>query len=495
MTAVNALAAPGRTSGGPRERIRFDVIAGLITAAVVVPKALAYASIAGLPVRVGLTTALVPMVIYAVLGTSRVLSVSTTTTIAILTAAALSAAAPDGDPATLVRAAAVLALLAGSVLVGASFLRLGFVADFISEPVLVGFKAGIGLVIVLDQIPKLLGVHFPKTGFFRNIAAIVRSMPETSMPTLARRCRDDCSAPGARAISAKVAGAARRRRRRDRRDGPVRPRRAGRRSHRDDPAGLPSPVLPDLSLLGRGSGRGPRHRPDELHRDDRRRARVLPERRAAAPGQPGASRDGPRQRRRSFFGAMPAGGGTSQTAVNRRAGARTQLAELVTAGATLVTMLILAPWIGLMPQATLAAVVIVYSIGLIQPCEFRAILDVRRTSGPGPSPRSPASCCWGRSRDPRRDRRVARRSRPPDGQSAGPGPRAKARHQHLPAALEGAPGRRDLSGPAAPAARRAGFLRECGPDRREDANVRRRGESEGDPPSILGACPTSSTRR
>ena len=64
-------------------------------------------------------------------------------------------------------------------------LRLGFVANFISEPVLIGFKAGIGLVIVLDQVPKLLGIHFPKTGFFRNLRAIVQHLPETSWPTLA----------------------------------------------------------------------------------------------------------------------------------------------------------------------------------------------------------------------------------------------------------------------------------------------------------------------
>jgi MFS superfamily sulfate permease-like transporter len=81
----------------------------------------------------------------------------------------------------------------------------------------------------------------------------------------------------------------------------------------------------------------------------------------------------------ALLGAMPGGGGTSQTAVNRLAGARTQMAEIVTAGATLVTMLLLAPLIGLMPHATLAAVVIVYSIGLIKPAEFRTILRVRRT--------------------------------------------------------------------------------------------------------------------
>jgi MFS superfamily sulfate permease-like transporter len=76
---------------------------------------------------------------------------------------------------------------------------------------------------------------------------------------------------------------------------------------------------------------------------------------------------------------MASGGGTSQTAVNRNAGARTQLAEIVTAAGTLATMFFLAPRIGLMPQATLAAVVVVYSFGLIKPVEFRSILRVRRT--------------------------------------------------------------------------------------------------------------------
>lgn len=80
----------------------------------------------------------------------------------------------------------------------------------------------------------------------------------------------------------------------------------------------------------------------------------------------------------AFLGAMPGGGGTSQTAINRLAGAQTQVAELVTAAMTLFTMLLLAPVIGLMPQATLAAVVIVYSVGLIKPV-FREIHRVRRT--------------------------------------------------------------------------------------------------------------------
>jgi MFS superfamily sulfate permease-like transporter len=80
----------------------------------------------------------------------------------------------------------------------------------------------------------------------------------------------------------------------------------------------------------------------------------------------------------ALLGAMPAGGGTSQTAVNRLAGARTQVAALVTAGATLVTMFVLAPAVEKMPQATLAAVVLVYASGLINLAEFGAILRIRR---------------------------------------------------------------------------------------------------------------------
>src|SRR5262247_3832161 len=168
-----------------RDWLRPDILAGLVAGAVVVPKAMAYATIAGLPIQVGLYTAFVPMVIYAVLGTSRVLSVSTTTTIAILSAAVLGAVAPKGDTASMLAASATLGLLVGAILAAASVLRLGFVANFISEPVLTGFKAGIGLVIVLDQVPKLLGIHFEKGSFFHNVAAIAQNIPDASMPTVA----------------------------------------------------------------------------------------------------------------------------------------------------------------------------------------------------------------------------------------------------------------------------------------------------------------------
>src|SRR5262249_17815007 len=116
--------------------LRPDGLAGLTAAAVVLPKAMAYATVAGVSVRGGLYTAFVPMIVYALLGTSRVLSVSSTTTLAILTGVELGAVVPDGDPAKLTIAAATLTTLTGLLLIGASVLRLGFLANFISTPVL-----------------------------------------------------------------------------------------------------------------------------------------------------------------------------------------------------------------------------------------------------------------------------------------------------------------------------------------------------------------------
>src|SRR5262245_31576789 len=153
------------------EWLRADAIAGVVAASIVIPMAMAYASIAGLPVQVGLYTAFVPMVVYAALGTSRPLSVSSTSTIAILTGAALLEAVPSGGTAELMAAAASLAVLVGVFLLVAALLRLGFFANFISDPVLVGFKSGIGIVILATQLPKLLGLSIRRQGFIRDLVA------------------------------------------------------------------------------------------------------------------------------------------------------------------------------------------------------------------------------------------------------------------------------------------------------------------------------------
>ena len=120
--------------------LRLDLVAGLTAAAVVLPKAMAYATVAGLPVAVGLYTAFIPMLIYALLGSSRVLSVSSTATLAILAATQLGLVVPDGDPGKLVTATATLAALVGAMLLVARLFRLGFIANFISTPVADGLQ-------------------------------------------------------------------------------------------------------------------------------------------------------------------------------------------------------------------------------------------------------------------------------------------------------------------------------------------------------------------
>lgn len=172
------------TLQAPTGGFRPDIVAGLTAAAVVLPKAMAYATVAGLPVAIGLYTAFVPMIIYALLGSSRVLSVSSTTTLAILAGTQLALVVPDGDPARLMTAVATLTAMTGIILALAALLRLGFVANFISTPVLTGFKAGIGLVIVLDQVPKLFGLHITKEGFLRDVISLIHHLPDTSLLTL-----------------------------------------------------------------------------------------------------------------------------------------------------------------------------------------------------------------------------------------------------------------------------------------------------------------------
>lgn len=357
--------------------LRLDVIAGLTATAVILPKAMAYATVAGLPVEVGLYTAFIPMIIYALLGTSSVLSVSSTTTLGILAGTQLALVAPDGDPASLMTATATLTGLVGIMMILASLLRLGFVASFISSPVLTGFKTGIGLVIVLDQLPKLLGVHIAKHGFFRDLFSVIHHIPESSLITLAvavgtlavlsvmERLWPHSAAPlvavgvgiavswffdlNTQGVS--IVGII--------------------------PQGLPSLTLPDLTLI------------EELVPGALGIAlmsfteSIAAARAFANSAEPTINADrelvalGAANLGGALYGAMPAGGGTTQTAVIRAAGGQSQKASLVTASTALATMLLIAPLLSFLPHATLAAVVIVYSVGLIKPEEFIAIRKVR----------------------------------------------------------------------------------------------------------------------
>ena len=369
----------GRLLKYPRDWFRFDAVAGLTTAAVVIPKAMAFASIAGLPVQAGLYVALVPMFVYALMGTSRPLSVSSTSTLAILTAAELAVVVPGGEPGKMMAAASTLALLVGGMLLLAGILRLGFLANFISDPILTGFKAGIGLVIVVDQLPKLLGVHIVRGNFFHDLFSTLKHVAEANHATLIlavamlaillgmERFFPKTPAPlvavvlgvaAARFLGLNLFGVAL--------TGHI-------------PAGIPTPAIPDLSLV-RALW------PGALG------MALMSFTESIAAGRAFAAHDDPpplpnrelitlgaAKLAGSFFQCFPAGGGTSQTAVNSRAGARTQVAALVTVAMVLATLLFLSPLISLLPQATLAAVVVVTTLPLLSTAGFRSILAVRRT--------------------------------------------------------------------------------------------------------------------
>jgi len=353
--------------------LRHDLLAGLTTAAVVIPQAMAYATMAGLPVEVGLYASLTPMVAYALLGTSRVLSVSVTSTISLLTATVLAASVSTTVLGEILVAAGTLAILVGMFLILAGILRLGFLANFISAPVLAGFKAGIGMVILVSQIGKALGFSVPKGSFFTTLLETIRSLGDAKaasilvallvlavlvlLPRFNRRIPAPLVALAVGILAAAFLNRA---------GGDVKLVGA-------IPSGLPSFQMPDLNLL-----------------------------RALLPGGLGialisfiesiaAARAFAEQDDRAldanqellalgaanvvggFFQAYPGGGGTSQTAVNKESGAKTQVAALGVAFLVALTLLVLAPLVSLIPEPALAALVLMAAAGLIKVKEFRAI--------------------------------------------------------------------------------------------------------------------------
>lgn len=369
----------GWLPGYPSEWLRPDLVAGLSTAAVLIPQSMAYATIAGLPVEMGLYTPLVLMVIYAVLGTSRVLVVSATSTISILTATTLLPVIQSGDSSTYLTAAATLALLVGVFLILAGVLRLGVLANLISQPVLTGFKAGVGVVIFVGQIAKVLGVSIEKAPIVETVIALVQSLDEIHwvtfgvglvtlavlifLPRVTKRVPASLVAVllgiGASALlNLGVRGVA---------------------LVGDIPSGLPSLTLPDMALVSQlwpgalgialmsfietiAAGRTFVQKGEPP---------IIANQELLALGAANIAG--------GFFQAYPGGGSTSRSAVNRRSGARTQLSTIVISATIALTLLLLASFIGLMPKATLGAMVLVVGAGLISRKDFLEIRRIRTT--------------------------------------------------------------------------------------------------------------------
>ena len=359
-----------------------DVVGGLAAGSVVIPQAMAYASIADLPAEVGLYTCMVPMVVYALLGGSRTLSVSTTSTVAVLTGSTLltaGVAASSDDPA---RDLATLTLLVGVILIGARLLRLGALIDNISEATLTGIKIGVGLTVAAGQLPKLLGIAGDPdaTAFIAEVRGVIDDLGDISWTTVALSAVTIALLLGLSRLVPQVPG----------------PLVAvvlgivlvavwsidehGVALIAPVPSGLPTPVAPSLDHIGdllggafaiaimcfleTASVAGSVRRPDEPAIDN--------DQELAANGAScvlGA-----------LFRAMPSAGGFSQTAINQRAGAVTQLSGLVTAVLAVACALFLGGVLSDLPQATLGCMVVVAVLGLIRPSDLRRLWRLDRLS-------------------------------------------------------------------------------------------------------------------
>lgn len=358
--------------------LRGDLVAGTTTAAMLVPQSMAYALLAGLPPIVGLYAAMAPPAIYAVFGGSRKLAVGPVAMDSLLVAAVL---APlfAGQLESYVAAAALLALLVGAIQAGMGLLRLGFLVNFLSRPVISGFTSAAALVIAASQLGALLGVKLPPSqGLHTVLLALLGALDRVHLPTLglgaaslalllllARRPR----LPRALIVLA-VGGAAA-----WALDLPA----VGVAILGDVPSGLPVPTWPDvqvetvwallpgaaaIALLSFAeaisSGLAVCEPGEELDPDQELVALGL----ANAGG--------------ALLRGYPVAGGLSRTAVNAQAGARTPLAGLVAAGLVAASLLVLTPLFVGLPKAVLSAIIVTAVLGLVDTRLPRELWRVRR---------------------------------------------------------------------------------------------------------------------
>jgi SulP family sulfate permease len=353
-----------------RAWVGSDIVAGLAAGAVVVPQAMAYATIANLPVEVGLYTCIVPMAVYALLGGSRAMSVSTTSTIATLTATTLVSAGVAGqadDASGALGSLTMLTLLVGAILLLARLFRLGSLVENISQATVLGLKIGVGATVAVGQLPKLLGEteNVSGHGFLRSLAAVAGAFASANGATIALSVgsilvlvllkRFAPAVPGSLVVV--VAGILL--------VWLAHIDRAGVALIAPVPSGLPVPGLPDV---GQTAALVPGALAIAVMAFLESAAVARGIRRTAEP-QIDSDQElfatGAANVVGSFFTAMPAAGGFSQSAVNQSAGAKSQLSSLVTVALAVLVALFLGPVLSLLPQATLAAMVFVAVVGLI----------------------------------------------------------------------------------------------------------------------------------
>lgn len=364
-----------------RANLGSDLSAGLTVAVMLVPQAMAYALLAGLPPVVGLYASAVPLFVYSLFGSSHQLAVGPVAMVSLLVAAAVGQIATPGSPEA-VALAITLAALVGVLQVGMGLLKLGFVVNFLAHPVVSGFTSAAALIIGFSQLKHLLGVPLARSHHVHAIlgdalARLGEVQAETlaigvgSIAALVALKRWAPRAPrallvvGGATVAVVALGLAER----------------GVAIVGEVPAGLPMPSMPSLDpdslrlllptaltialvafmeSISVAKVFAARHR-DRLDADQELFGLGLANITA------------------SLFGGYPVTGGFSRSAVNDQAGARTPLAGMVTATVVALSLLFLTPWFHDLPKASLSAIIVVAVAGLVDLKEARHLWRVKRS--------------------------------------------------------------------------------------------------------------------
>src|SRR5271165_5036185 len=361
-----------------RQHLRGDVIAGIALSGLLIPEAMGYAGIAGLPPESGLYATGIGLLVYALFGSSRQLAVSPTSSSAAILAATVAVLA-SGDRDIYVVLAASVAILAGIIFLLAGLLRLGFVSEFVSKPVLKGFVFGIALTIIIKQLPKLLGFERGAGNTLEQAWQVVRSIGSSdpwtvavglvALASLFALHRYVPRLPGALIVL--VAGI-------------VAARMLGLHQHGvhlvgEIPAGLSHFKLPRIGwtqaveLIPASVGLAL-----VLYAEALGAARTFAiKNNYDIDANTELYALGLANVFSGLYGGMVVGGGTSGTAMNDSSGARSQVSTMVGSGMVIVTLLFLAGFFRDLPEAVLAAIVIHAVWHLLDVAELRRYARIK----------------------------------------------------------------------------------------------------------------------
>jgi high affinity sulfate transporter 1 len=364
-----------------RAWLRDDVVSGVVVGAIMVPVAMAYAQMAGVPPQQGLYSAIIGMAIYAIFATSRHMKITTSSTMSIMSIAVVGPLVASGF-GSYVALSAALAITVGLIMLVLSFMKLGFISDFLSKSVMTGYIFGVALLIAMSQLPKVFGVPGGDGSFFQQLGQFIANLPQTNVYALALGVgtialiliikRYKPLIPGA--LVALILGTA---------IAALFQLNAnyGVAIVGDIPIGMPSPAIPAISpqaipfLIGGAFGivflavgetlGTARTFAAKYHYEVNADQELL---------AMGAANIGS-----GLFQGITIDMSLSNTASGEAAGERTQLSSLVSAGVILAVVMFLAPLLKNLPSAVLGGIVLSSILGLFNFDEFKRYYAQRKT--------------------------------------------------------------------------------------------------------------------